>query len=153
MDQIAVIPYRFADFEAHPDTPALVAEYAEESAIPELGGANPQWEMYRRMEEMGAVRMLAAFRGEALVGCLVLIVSVVPHFGLTIASTESIFVARAARKTGAGLKLLHEAERLARESGAVGLFVSAPSGGQLAQVLDRLKSWRETNRVFFKRLP
>ena len=39
------------------------------------------------------------------------------------------------------------------EDGAVGLLVSAPTGGSLAAVLERSKGFRETNRVFFRELP
>jgi GNAT superfamily N-acetyltransferase len=87
-----------------------------------------------------------------MVGFLVLLVSVVPHFGVTIATTESFFVARAARKSGAGLMLRNEAERIARGIGAVGLFISAPVGSRLAEVMGKTKGWRETNRVFFRGL-
>ena len=152
MEPISVKPFPIADFEAAPNMAELLAEYAQESALDELGAANPQFATYRQMEAMGAARMLAAFQGDTLVGFLVVIISVVPHFGKPVASTESFFVAQAARKTGAGLKLLHEAEQIARESGAVGFFVSAPTGSKLADVLDNLKPYRETNRLFFRGL-
>ena len=151
MEQITIKPYPIADFEAAPNMAELLAEYAEESALDELGAANPQFATYRQMEAMGVARLLAAFQGETLVGFLVLLVSVVPHFGKPVASTESFFVAQKTRKTGAGLKLLHEAEQIARESGAVGFFVSAPMGSRLAQVLPGV-GYRETNRLFFRGL-
>lgn len=152
MEPVSVKLFSIADFEAAPNLAELLTEYAEESALGELGEANPQFSTYKQMEAMGVARMIAAFQGDTLVGFIVLLVSVVPHFGKPVASTESFFVARAARKTGAGLKLLHEAEQIARESGAVGFFVSAPTGSKLADVLDNLKPYRETNRLFFRGL-
>lgn len=137
--------------EHTPNLADLLAEYAQESALDALGSANPQFETYRQMQAMGVAHVLAAFQDEALVGFLVLLVSVVPHFGKPIASTESYFVAQASRKTGAGLKLLHEAEQIARQLGAVGFFVSAPTGSRLAQVLPGV-GYRETNRLFFRGL-
>lgn len=151
MKQIHVKPYAIAELEAEPNLAELLGEYAQESALEDLGTANPQFATYKQMEAMGVAHLLGAFEGDTLVGFLVLLVSVVPHFGKPIASTESYFVARAARKTGAGLKLLHEAEQIAREAGAVGFFVSAPMGSRLAQVLPGV-GYRETNRLFFRGL-
>jgi GNAT superfamily N-acetyltransferase len=74
---------------------------------------------------------------------------VIPHYGVAIAVTESFFVGKEYRKSGAGLKLLRAAE--AHAEGAPGLLVSAPVGGTLAEVLPHL-GYRETNRVFFKEL-
>lgn len=152
MEQITVKPYQVADFEAAPNMAELLAEYAEESALDELGAASPQFTMYRQMEAAGIARLLVAIQGDTIVGLVFVLVSSVPHFGKPVASTESFFVTKSARKTGAGLKLLHEAERLAQEAGAVGLFVNAPVGSNLASVLDSMKSYREASRVFFRRL-
>ena len=151
MESISIKPCSVADIESAPNVADLLAEYAEESALDALGGANPQWETYRQMEAVGVARVLGAFQREKLVGFLVLLVSIVPHFGKLLASTESFFVAKSARKTGAGLKLLREAENIARDTGAVGFFVSAPMGSRLAKVLPGV-GYRETNRMFFRGL-
>ena len=151
MESISIKPCSVADIESAPNVADLLAEYAEESALDALGGANPQWETYRQMEAVGVARVLGAFQREKLVGFLVLLVSIVPHFGKPLASTESFFVAQSARKTGAGLKLLREAENIARDTGAVGFFVSAPMGSRLAKVLPGV-GYRETNRMFFRGL-
>ena len=80
-----------------------------------------------------------------------LLVPVLPHFGRKVGVSESYFVAAEYRKTGAGLRLLHAAEEAAREAGAVGVLVSAPTGGILERVMPGV-GYRETNRVFFKGL-
>ena len=67
------------------------------------------------------------------------------------ATTESIFVAHEFRRTGAGVKLIREMERLAGDMGALGVLVSAPAGKRLADVMPGLK-YRQTNQVFFKGL-
>ena len=152
VSDIVIRPCAFGDVEKEPNIENLVAEYAAESATPGLGPANPQWRMYEAMEAAGVAKLLCAYKGTDLVGFLVLLVSVVPHFGVPIASTESFFVARAARGTGAGLMLRRAAERMAREMGAVGFFISAPSGGRLAEVMAKSRGWRETNRVYFRSL-
>lgn len=151
MESITIKPCAVEDVQNAPNVADLLAEYANESALDALGGANPQWETYRQMQAMGVAHVLGAYQGDTLVGFLVLLVSVVPHFGKPIASTESYFVAQVVRKAGAGLKLLHEAEKLARESGAVGLFVSAPTDSRLSHVLPGV-GYHETNRLYFRGL-
>lgn len=138
--------------ERAPNLAELLAEYGAESSIDDLGPPSVQIETYRQMEAVGALQLLGAFQGNDLVGFLVMIVSMLPHYGARVASTESFFVAGNARKSGAGLRLLHEAEQLARNLGAAGFFVSAPKGSKLAAVLDAHKAYRETNRVFFRGL-
>lgn len=135
--------------EHAPNSIALLSEYAAESSIAQLGTPAAQWATYRQLVEAGSAHFIGAFQGDDLVGFLVMLVAVLPHYGLRVASTESFFVARTARKSGAGLQLLHEAEQLATELGAAGFFVSAPTGGRLAKVLPGV-GFAETNQVFFK---
>lgn len=128
---------------------ALINGYAEESVIPELGKANPQLGMYRKLESAGVLTVIAAYREEILQGFIAFVVLPSPHQGATIATVQSFYVHPEYRKQGAGLKLLREAERIAKEKGAIGVFVSAPLGGKLASVLPR-KGYRPTNLSFFK---
>jgi GNAT superfamily N-acetyltransferase len=141
-----------AALEREPKLAALLEAYATESSIAGMPRFNPQLDTYRQLEAAGVLHVFAAHEGEELVGFLCLLVSAVPHYGVKIATTESYFVAPEHRKNGAGLRLLREAEGLARDLGAAGMLVSAPAGGRLAQVLEAMPSYRETNRVFFKGL-
>ncbi|QQV54340.1 GNAT family N-acetyltransferase [Ralstonia syzygii subsp. celebesensis] len=129
----------------------LLAEYAAESGIPELGAAHAQVEIYRALEAGGVLHVLGAFRGDDLVGFAFVLVSVLPHFGQVVGTTESYFVTRDARKGGAGLALLRAAEKLSRERGAKAFMVSAPAESRLTCVMPGA-GYRETNRVFFKAL-
>jgi GNAT superfamily N-acetyltransferase len=138
------------EFFAHPDAAALLDEYAAESSIVGMPTPQPARPLYETLEASGAMHVLAAFDGDAMLGFLALLVSLNPHYNAVIGVTESYFVAREHRKSGAGLRLLHAAERLADERGAVGLLISAPAGGRLAEVLDGYGEYRETNRVFFR---
>ena len=151
MEPVTVNPISFADIEHAPTIEALLAEYGAESAIDELRPHAMQPALYRQMESSGALHILGAFKGGELIGLICLIVAVLPHFGKSIATTESFFVRPDYRKTGAGIKLLREAEAMATRLGAVGLFVSAPIGGRLAQVLP-CSGYRQTNQVFFRGL-
>lgn len=129
-----------------------MAEYSAESSIRDLGQVSAQWEIYKTMADAGALHPFAVFDGDSVLsGFMLLIISVLPHYGLPIAVSESFFIAESIRKTGVGLRLLREAERFAVERGAVGMLVSSPVGGRLASVLPR-SGYKATNEVFFRRL-
>ncbi len=129
--------------------PHLAAEYEAEALIDGMPSPLPDWDHYEKLEAAGQVHAFGAAIDGALVGFLGLLVAKVPRYAAPIATCESFFVAKAHRTTGAGLKLLAAAEAKARERGAPGMLVSAPSGGPLAEVLPR-RGYAETNRVFFK---
>lgn len=139
----------FGELESDPNFRWLIEAYAEESQIAGLPPANCQSELYRQMEATGAFHVLAAYQNGELAGFLNFLVTVLPHYGAKVATTESIFVAREFRRTGAGVRLIREMEKICAELGAVGVLVSAPSGGRLAEVMPGLK-YRETNQIFFK---
>lgn len=140
-----------AEFEAAPGLDDLLAEYAAESANHDIGTPCPQWPAYRAMEATGMFHAFGAFREGRLAGFLFLMTPVLPHFGKKVGVTESFFVGAAHRKSGAGTQLRLAAEDAARAAGAVGILMSAPTGGKLDQVLPHV-GYRETNRTFFKGL-
>lgn len=127
----------------------LAAAYAVESQISGLPAATTDMAGYRKLEEAGLLHVFAATLDGELIGFLSVLIAAHPRYGVPLASSESLFVAREHRSTGAGLKLLAAAEAKARELGTPGLLVSAPLGGSLADVLPR-RGYAETNRVFWK---
>ena len=138
------------------DSPVFVAlcdEYRAESLRnPDMMGAMPDREGYARMVDAGMLHPLGVFIDEELVGLCAVLVTPVPHFGgKVIASTETLFVAKAHRAGNVGLKLLNAAEEVAVLAGAGGLYVTAPSGGRLERLLPHV-GYNETNRVFFRGL-
>ena len=145
--QITIDDLRFA-----PGVDALLREYSQECGIAGLPKPKAEWLTYARFEYYGALHVIGAYFDGILVGFCHVLVSLNPHYSAPLAVTESLFVAAAHRGTGAGLALLREAEAIARQRGAVGLLVSAPTGGSLAAVLERSKGFQETNRVFFREL-
>lgn len=149
MDQLTVRRCTVADLAQSPEFGALADEYAAESGRAITQGHNPQIEFYRQAEDAGSMLFAGAWLGTELVGILVLFLSKPPHFGVTIATTESMFVASHARNAGAGKALMCVAEKMAKEAGAVGLVVSAPVGGRLSRILPR-SGFRHTNELFFK---
>lgn len=141
----------FGEIEAAPNFDALFAEYTGESAIEGMPVPAAKMELYKQLESTGAIHIIGAYLDETLIGFIVVLTSVLPHYSALAATTESFFVAKEHRHTGAGLKLLREAERHAKDCKACGLLISAPIGGSLAAVLEKT-DYRETNRVFFKRI-
>lgn len=132
---------------------ALCDEYRAESLRnPNLMGSLPDRDGYTRMVEIGLLRPLGVFDAGELVGMCAVMVTPVLHFGgKVIASTETLFVAKAHRAGGVGLRLIRAAEQAALDAGAAGLYVTAPVGGSLERLMPRV-GYRETNRVFYRGL-
>lgn len=151
MDNLVIRPCTYDDIAHGPQSGELLREYAEESAIAELKPYNPNDDIYRGMERMGLVHCIGAFKGEVMIGFLIFIVSVIPHFSRKSATAESYFVTAGERKTGAGIRLLRAAEKMARELGAECFMLSAPIGSRLERVLHGTK-YRPTNVAFFRSL-
>lgn len=139
------------EIEDFPNFADILEEYALESSIGGLPHPSAKMPMYKHLEGVGALYVVCALKDETFIGFITILTSVLPHYGVTIATTESFFVARAYRSTGAGMKMLRIAEDYAREAGARGLLVSAPLNGVLAEVLPHV-GYTETNRVFFRSL-
>ncbi len=138
-----------AELEAAPNIQEILDEYAAESSVKGLPAPKAKVEIYKEMEGNGALHVLAAYVGDLLVGYFCVLAPVLPHYGILIAVGESYFVSKAYRNTGAGLKLLREAELLSNLIGSPGLFISAVIGSDLAELLPNV-GYRETNRVFFR---
>lgn len=136
---------------SEPGISALLEEYAAESAIHGLPPPRPHADIYAALDATGALTALGAYLDGVLVGFLLFVTTVSPHYSALLSVCESFFVAAEHRRAGAGLDLLRAAEERARERGAVGLLVSSPIGGRLAEVLPR-SGYRETNRAFFRGL-
>lgn len=145
-----VQPSTIPRLEAYPNFWALIDEYADESAMAGLPRPTPNMELYRRLEGIGTLHTLEAINADGLIGFITIVATELPHYGSILAVTESFFVAKAKRASGAGLKLLRDAEAKARALGSPGLGVSAPVGSHLAELLPLL-GYEQTNVVFFKK--
>jgi len=139
------------EIEAASNFPDLLAEYAAELVVDGAPPFSAKMEMYHILENAGALQAIGAYLEDLLVGFVTVLVSILPHVGVLMAVTESLFVAKEHRKTGAGLKLIKAAENCAQERGTNRIFISAPFGGNLAEVLPHV-GYVETNRVFFRSL-
>lgn len=149
---IEVRPCSIAEMAAAPNIGALLFAYAHESSVPELGAPRAQVHTYRKLEAAGVLHPLGAFNDSELVGFLLLLVTVLPHYGVPAATTESFFVLPEVRKHGVGLQLLAHAEARARDLGAKAVLVSSPAGSALDRVLSSKKEYRCSNIVHVKAL-
>ena len=129
----------------------LLADYAIESAIHGMPKAQAKIDMYLALEAGGAITIFGAWIDDELAGFVVVLAPMIPHYGRTIATTESFFVSHDHRSSGAGLELLRRAEKHAESIGSPALLVSAPAGGVLEKVLPRV-GYEHSNTVFSKRL-
>lgn len=145
-------PCTVAELAAAPNLAELLAEYARESSLPELGPTSAQIETYRKLEATGMFHPIGAFEGDELCGFILPIVVVLPHYGVLAATVESFFVPYSLRPTGIGLRLLALAEAKARELGAKALLLSAPVAGALDAVLERMRPYRHSNNVWVRAL-
>lgn len=132
-----------------PNVGDLLGGYAAESANSSLGAYNPNRHAYLAMEQAGILYALCAWEDGKLIGFLVMLATVVPHYSRLAATSESFYVLPEKRSTGAGRELMKEAEKLAGELGCVGLFISAPVDSRLDLVLPRA-GYKPTNNVYFK---
>ncbi len=132
-----------------PNIKELLDEYAEESAIFGLPHPKAKVDLYKQLESVGFLYPIGAFCEDGLVGFILVLTHILTHYSERVSTTESFFVAKAYRKTGAGIKLLRAAEGYAKEIKSLGLLISTPIGGDLAEVLSKT-DYRETNRVFFR---
>lgn len=142
-----------AEAFSYPEFPALCLEYARESALAGLPDPQEKLSAYQALEASGSDTFCAygAFLDDRLIGFVVLLTPVLPHYGMTVAVAESLFVGSEYRKSGAGMLLIRQAEKRAKEVRSPGMLFSAPSGGRLAVILPRI-GYRETNRVFLKEI-
>lgn len=132
-----------------PDFPALMAEYAAESAIDGMPSPLVKMERYQDFEDAGMLQFFAAFDATKLVGFISVLSAPMLHYSRSVAVSESFFVTPAHRGR-TGLKLLSAAEAHAAEIGSPGLLVSAPHGSRLATLLPK-RGFTQTNDVFFKK--
>lgn len=133
-----------------PEFEQIVREYSEESGNPDLGCGCPALDFYERMEGSGALRCAAAYEGDRIIGFVIVVTTLYPHFGKLVGTVESIWLSREHRAGGAGIRLIRKAQDMAREMGAVGIYFGARSGSRLAQLYGRL--FTPMNTLFWKKL-
>lgn len=147
MGKLVIRPCYVADIESAVD---VVAEYSS-YAIDGLPLASVQWELYKKLEAAGVVKVFGAFNDETLIGFASVLTQVSMHYGTQISLSDSYYVCKAHRKGGAGLKLLKAMQSFAKSIGSAGFVVSAPHKKELSNVLPRV-GYTPSHTLFFKSL-
>lgn len=145
---ISINPVSYVEWLAEKE---LIAEYAAECSLPIIGEINPQADIYAALENSGVMRSFAAFDNARMGGFATVLTPILPHYGLRVATIESLFVEKNSRSGGPGRELMHTAEGYSKQAGCVGILYSAPVGSQLERLLDASKPYQRTNSVFFRR--
>lgn len=145
-------PVSYSDILNAPNASELLTEYGAECSIPEIGEIHPQAAMYAQMEASGLMRTFGMFHAEQLAGFASELLFVLPHYGLKVATIESIFLARQHRSGRAGNALMSTIEDRARAEGCVTALYNARAGSSFERMLSLSKPYVRTNSVFARRL-
>lgn len=139
-----------AELYADPEFEGMVSEYAQ-YAIKALPAPQYKQADYEAIERLGVLVPFRVVHEGHLIGFASIVEAKVPHYGLKLSVVESLFVMRAFRPTGAGVRLIKTVEKFAKASGSVGIFINCPIHGELFDILPRMDYSLETYN-FFKRL-
>ena len=100
---------------------------------------NPNVDTYCLLEDKGALLSLGAFDGDEIVGYSVNIMAHNLHYSdLMMCQSDVLYVREDKRQGPAGLKLMRETERLAKERGAQMMLWHAKPDTNLDQILPRM---------------
>lgn len=117
-----------------PSFPLLEAEYTAECATEGFKEGKVDWNTYEKLEEAGALKVLACYENSKLVGFAVVLFSESLHKSIRTAALDAVFLSKPARKGFSGMRLLRRAKSVASDGGADKLLVSAPKGSQLEKL-------------------
>lgn len=130
----------------------LVLEHWDEIARnKEVMVLKPNIPVYRALEEAGALIGLGAFDGEAMVGYCVSIISNHLHYAdLVYTSNDVIFISATHRGSSAGIRLMRETERIAKERGSQLMLWHAKPGTALVEILPRMGGYIVQDVIYSK---
>lgn len=130
--------------------PKIEREYGEDVQYPDLK-PDPDWEQYEQLEAAGVLRPIGVFDGDRLIGFANYMLYTIPHFaGKRLASSESLWVDKDYRHTGAGRLLISRLFDFAREDGAFGIYLGAKIGTRAAQVFEKIAT--PMNVLYWRKL-
>ena len=130
-----------------PSFPLLEDEYTVECATEGFKEGKVDWATYEKLEEAGALKVLAWYDNGRLVGFAAVIFSESLHKSVRTASLDTLFLSKPARKGFAGMRLIRRAKAVAQDGGADRLLVSAPRGSQLEKLCFAL-GMTQANSIF-----
>jgi GNAT superfamily N-acetyltransferase len=100
---------------------------------------NPDWGVYRALEEQGRLKIFTARDGSTLVGYFVVVVGVNMHYkDHTFACNDIIYLHKDYRRGFAGIKLIKFAKKCLTEDGVSVLTINTKVHQPFDKLLDRL---------------
>lgn len=100
---------------------------------------NPDWDIYRALENEGKLRIFTARDNDTLVGYFVVVVGVNMHYkDHTFACNDIIYLHKDYRKGFAGIKLIKFAKKCLTEDGVSVLTINTKVHQPFDRVLERL---------------
>ncbi len=129
----------------------LLQEYSKESKSSLVPTINPDYTMYTKLESLGMLNCIATVSNNSIVGFIVLLTTVMPHYSQLSTTVESFFVHKDHRKFGTGKRLIDMAETIAKSKGSSVMFMSAPEGSRLEKAT-KLFGFKQTHKLYIKSL-
>lgn len=140
-----------SELEASAGFQEMLAEGYIEAKIDDVPFPLLQMDMYHTFEDNGTLTTWGAYCDGIVVGFLMVLNVVLPHYGRRFAVVENYLVIKDYRKTGAGLKLRYEAEKFAKEIDAVGLIIGAVPGSASEKILEGSSEYKKTKHIYFRK--
>lgn len=150
MNALVVKKCALAEVIDAPEFPQLAAEYEAECAMPGMPSPIVKMAIYQQLEAAGALTPIGAWMNDRLIGFIGILYHTLPHYGVGLAVSESFFVRKAYRSTGAGIKLKQLGEEVARALGSSGLLITAPVGSSLDAMLSMSVKYRPASNAYFR---
>jgi hypothetical protein len=118
----------------------LLIDHREELATDKaLMVLKPDFETYYNLDELGALLVIGAYRGDRLVGYSVNLISKNLHYAdLVQCQNDVLFLDKSERKGSAGLRLIRKTQELARFEGAKIMLWHAKPETNLDQLMPRM---------------
>lgn len=129
----------------------LLKEYAKDSKSSLAPNIKPSIEIYNNLENLGMLNCIALMSDKTMVGFIVLLTSMMPHYSEPATLVESIFILKEHRKFGTGKELIARAEKLVKDKGIKLMFLSAANGSRLEKAT-RFFGFKKTHATYIKRI-
>lgn len=137
-----------SDIVNAPNFAMLIKAYGDECAVSGLPSPETRIPIYYQLEVSGLFDAFGAYEDNDLIGFISMLEYPSAHYGVPLGMSESFFVKKDKRGTGAGAMLRKAIKVRAVERGLKGVLLTAPVNGPLAAVLEQADDCTETHRVF-----
>jgi GNAT superfamily N-acetyltransferase len=152
MGRPVIKPVCYSEILDAPNAQGLLAAYASECSLPEIGRACPKASQYELLEAAGALHTFGVYEQDELIGFAAVLLAELPHYSRKVATIESIFIHPDHRESGVGMTLMLVVEQFADVQGCAAVLYSAPSGSRFEKLLSYLPQYRNTNSVYCRSL-